>query len=311
MYQVDTGIGVNGLVQSLDILSECGHYDHDLFPWHAMMIDKLSEDLNELACSLSVNKKIDLIIGLSRIPVRPVIDLVNDLLKTVTNEEFATRVTMYLDDEYCEKIANYGPKYLTEEDETSGMLCHYLHKSTVPVTGDNIRKEVSSITKTVLKESSSNSLMRVTFVGMLKIEATLFKLPSKENFNETGKTDIFEWYFINSDAIPFVGGKLYITCSSETTSPSIPLIIAIRCECDDSTVSIDAEWKMKVMQGDQTLLAIHAKEFFQSGGELLWGHAAMIKEVDERDVQIRLLISKWIVTKKEIDLEIPGYSFPN
>ena len=95
MYQVDTGIGVNGLVQSLDILGECGHYDHDLFPWHAMMIDKLSEDLNELACSLSVNKKIDLIIGLSRIPVRPVIDLVNDLLKTVSNEEFATIVRRF------------------------------------------------------------------------------------------------------------------------------------------------------------------------------------------------------------------------
>ena len=146
-----TQLGVNALVQNIDFLVDGGHYDHENFPWHAQMIDQQCKNLENLIGNLSMEKCTDLIIGLARIPVEPIIRVINHCLEIISVESFSLRaLKLYFDTKYCEMLAKHGPNVLTENDTTSFMLCHYLYRSGVPITADTIRKELVKISKTIV-----------------------------------------------------------------------------------------------------------------------------------------------------------------
>ena len=155
---VDT-LGVNGLIQNIDLLSENGHYDHEKFSWHARMVDFQCKKLELLIPNMKAENIIHLIIALARIPTVPTTELINVCLKTITKEQFALRVFQWcLDDDYYDNFAKQGPQFLEEDDPTSQFLCQYLYKSSILISGDAIRKQFEAISKTVL----TSSMIRVT-----------------------------------------------------------------------------------------------------------------------------------------------------
>ena len=60
-------LGVNGLLQSIDFLCDCGHDDHEAFPWHAQMVHQESGNLQTLVNKLTGRKRSDFIIGAAKI----------------------------------------------------------------------------------------------------------------------------------------------------------------------------------------------------------------------------------------------------
>ena len=152
MYQVNVDrLEINGLVQNIDILSECGHYHHTKFPWHAKMVDLQCKKLETRICSLSVKENSYLIIGLARIPIDPVIRIINECLDKISIEQFCFQVfQLCLDEEYCTELAETGPYFLDDDDPSVDMILHYLHKSNIPITAENIKKEFENICRTVI-----------------------------------------------------------------------------------------------------------------------------------------------------------------
>ena len=108
MYQVsEEELGPNALVQNIDILGDCGNYDHDKFPWHANMADLQCRKLLQCIGEIPMKKRFELIIGLSRVPVGRVADITAVCVKTMTPESLAYfAFEMSNNPEYSEKIAD-------------------------------------------------------------------------------------------------------------------------------------------------------------------------------------------------------------
>ena len=113
MYQVSIGeLGPNALVQNIDILSDCGHYDRDQFPWHYNMVNLQCQKLKEILeaedidKTLPIKKRVDLIIGLSRVPVTPVSEVLIKCMDSMPAEKISYyALKMVSDLEYCQKVA--------------------------------------------------------------------------------------------------------------------------------------------------------------------------------------------------------------
>ena len=190
MYCVHVNeLGANELIQNIALLTESGHYDHDKFPWHAKMADMQCDKLEEMIDEMGTEKRIHLIIALARIPIEPATRLTDICFNSVSTEQFGIRVfQMCLDEDYCNDMANKGPTFMTEDDPMSHFLCHYLCTSNITISGENIKKELEKISKTVLADTKLSeqaplihmiSQMEVS-IDRLKITKTL-KLPSKSN----------------------------------------------------------------------------------------------------------------------------------
>jgi len=108
MYQVsEEKLGTNALVQNIDILGDCGNYDHDKFPWHANMADLQCKKLIQCIEEIPMKKRFELFIGLSRVPVGPVAEVTDLCVKTMTPESLAYfAFEMSNNTEYIEKIAD-------------------------------------------------------------------------------------------------------------------------------------------------------------------------------------------------------------
>ena len=146
---------MNACVQLIDFLADGGHYDYEKFPTHAKLIDEQCENLGKFIGSISLEQRIDLVIGLSRIPIVPVTGLINICLENISNAQFALRMTqLYLfGNENLEKLVKNGTNFIAENDQTSQMICHYLRKRNIPITAENIREQISEVCKTVLADA--------------------------------------------------------------------------------------------------------------------------------------------------------------
>ena len=147
---------VNELVQNIDILSECGHYDHQKYPWHAKMVDLQCATLLKLLDGLTTEMRIELIIGMSCLPVEPVLQVLNECMEGVTHEQFALHTwrMLHMDDDFCTRLAEQGPRRLLDGESLCIMVLHYLHKSNIPISAKTVRKQLESITKNVLKDAN-------------------------------------------------------------------------------------------------------------------------------------------------------------
>lgn len=91
MYQVNTEKhGINGIMQIIDILNDSGLYDCEKYPWHAKMINQQCTRLMTICyMGLSKKRRVDLIVGLSRIPITPIKQVINQLLESFSEDEFS------------------------------------------------------------------------------------------------------------------------------------------------------------------------------------------------------------------------------
>ena len=97
LYQVERDPpGLQDLVQNIDMLAECGHYDHANFPWHAAMVDRQCAKLKKCIIHLNTEGRVSLVIGLARIPIQPVIEIANYCLKGMTTAKFSLYAMEYL-----------------------------------------------------------------------------------------------------------------------------------------------------------------------------------------------------------------------
>jgi len=108
MYQVSgQKLGPNALVQNIDILGDCGNYDHDKFPWHANMADLQCKKLIRCVREITMKKRLELFIGLTRVPVGKVADIIALCVKTMTPESLSYfTLEMFCNSDYSEKIAD-------------------------------------------------------------------------------------------------------------------------------------------------------------------------------------------------------------
>ena len=265
LYQTNldtlTEYGINKLIQIIDVLDDCGHYDHEQYPWHAQMIDLHCDILNSKIGNLSLEQRVNLVIGISRIPVQPISDLINKYLVGITEAQFA-RYTLkfFMDDEICQRTAKNGPKFLTESDAPYEMLAHYLNKSSIPVTANNIRKEIGSISKAVIQSEKLPKdhlqlqlQFPITNVGITTLQlasATIERtmtLPSQTVNCETGKTNEYDWYRTNTEKINLNGGQLYITFEKQIIKDKVEWWVGIFVDKNEQTDEVDVKWTMKIV----------------------------------------------------------------
>ena len=97
LYQVERDpFNLYDLVQNIDMLAECGHYDHAAFPWHADMVDQQCARLMEIISHLDTEDRVTLVIGIARIPIKPVIELVNYCLEGMSSAQFSFHAMNFL-----------------------------------------------------------------------------------------------------------------------------------------------------------------------------------------------------------------------
>ena len=149
-------LGVNASVQYIDFLFGRGHYDHENYPFHAQLIEIQCKNLRKLISSgsLSLERRIDLAIGLCLIPILPVMVLINNCLDGISNAQFTFHIIQLGKNENCEKLETKGSNFITEDDQTSQMVCLYLRKSNIPITADNIRKQILENGKTLIADTN-------------------------------------------------------------------------------------------------------------------------------------------------------------
>ena len=145
------------------------------------MVDLQCATLTALIEPLTTQKKIELIIGMARIPVQPVLKLQNFCMGLITYEDFALQTwkMLYENDDYCTNLASLGPNRLSESDSSCNMVLHYLHKSTIPISSETVRKQLESITRNVLKDSKEAGLIvadRSSKVGLTDIKISQFTI---------------------------------------------------------------------------------------------------------------------------------------
>ena len=302
-------LGVNALVQNIDLLSDGGHYDHDKFPWHAQMIDQQCKKLESFIGSLSLEKCIDLIIGLARIPVEPVNRLINICLEIVSIGSFSERaLKLYFDTEYCETLAKHGPNFLTENDTTTLMLCHYLHRSNVPITGENLRKELVEISKAIVEDitltthsdrflaeflhSNRETCAEVkvgttTIIDSTTLVCKFKKSPPNCSFGPSMRQ--------NSEHVDVKGGKLSIVF--------IDRIVGLQMSMNKATQDIELEFTILLKHAAKTVYSNwHQAKFDQS----FFNHFTFptIKELAEvpigEEFEVTVTITKWKVSPKEM-----------
>ena len=182
-------LGPNELIQNIALLTESGHYDHEKFPWHTKMADMQCGKLEEMIDEMGTEERIHLIIALARIPIEPATRLTNICFNSVSTEQFEFRVfQMCLDENYCNDMAKKGPTFLNEDDPMSQFLCHYLCKSNITISGENIKKELEKISKTVLEDAKlSEQAPLIHMIGQMEVSVDrlkitrVFKFPSQSN----------------------------------------------------------------------------------------------------------------------------------
>ena len=184
-------LGPNELIQNIALLTESGHYDHEKFPWHTKMADMQCGKLEEMIDEMGTEERIHLIIALARIPIEPATRLTNICFNSVSTEQFEFRVfQMCLDENYCNDMAKKGPTFLNEDDPMSQFLCHYLYASNITISGENIRKELEEISRTVLADAKLSQhvpLLPVQMIGQMEVSVgclkitKVLKLPTESN----------------------------------------------------------------------------------------------------------------------------------
>ena len=207
---------VNELVQNINIIADCGHYDIQYYPWHTRMIDMQCKKLMKLATGLSITNRIDLVIGLARIPeakcetektdddgnkyestssgpIAEIMKVINKCMEGISAEQFSFRSwKLYFDDDFCQ-IGNIY--VLDDDDSTAEMLFHYLRKSGKDISPESVRQELGQITKTIVldKQESKGFILNETSLqsGYTKIEISCIsitrnmKIPSSASVWQT------------------------------------------------------------------------------------------------------------------------------
>ena len=269
-------------------ISDGGHYDHDKFPWHAQMIDQKCKTLERLIGSLSLDKSIDLIIGLARIPVEPCTGLINIILERITIESFFDRALQLFCPEYCETLAQIGTIFLTEDDTTVLMLCHYLHRSKVPVTGDNLQKELLKISKTIVGDAENSDLAKDTD-GMTGWSVTgLFKMKKQTTIQYLPDVDVkggkFKLYYVHTDLD-----------GTGLAFPKVGLTMTI----DNPTKNIDAEFSLLVKHGGKKIYYdLHQFTFTPDYSRFFVPMENLPKLPDGEELEITPIFTKWIDSQK-------------
>ena len=116
------------------------------------MVDRQCEQLMEYITTMNPEERVTVIIGLAKIPIQPIEHIIKYCLKGLSSAQFSLHAVKYLiDDEYLLTLEQNGCHFLTENESLVGMIGLYLHKSNVPITVENVRKNIRSITKTVIE----------------------------------------------------------------------------------------------------------------------------------------------------------------
>ena len=136
-------------MQIIDLLNDCGLYDAQKYPWHAQMIDRQCSKLGSLCLSgLEKKNMVDIIIGLSRIPISPIKQIINQLLENFTKDEFTMFLgALFIETKIFENILTSNPTYIRETDRSARMICHYLNKTTGNVSKEAVTTEIFNISQ--------------------------------------------------------------------------------------------------------------------------------------------------------------------
>ena len=111
-------LGINELVQNIHFLSDYGDFEAFPweFPWHNKMIFLQCEKIKKLVNDVSVEKRIDLVIGLFHIPGYPVRAVIRDCVKNINKETFLVGVmNKQMDEQYCRALTVNETTFLSEE----------------------------------------------------------------------------------------------------------------------------------------------------------------------------------------------------
>ena len=148
VYQTNTlPLGVNALIQMIDFLNSSGLYENGLYSWHNDMIDVCCQELQSHMPTLPYQQRVDIVIGLSRISIPPVLEIINDFVSSMSIDQFKISFcNLYMETENFSKIADTGLHYLSEEDYACALLCRPI--SSIPKL--DIQKEIPKIASTVL-----------------------------------------------------------------------------------------------------------------------------------------------------------------
>lgn len=130
MYQVNREpLGINGSIQMIDMLNDAGLYDHATYPWHAQMIDREVGKLKEKIVGLPKKKLVDVVVALGRIPISPIIEVINYGLADFKEDEFSMWLgSLFMETEMFGLVVANGINYISETDYSCQMICHYLSR---------------------------------------------------------------------------------------------------------------------------------------------------------------------------------------
>ena len=107
-------LGINALVQNIHFLSDCADFEIE-FPWHNRMIQRQCAKLKMLVKIISIQKRMDLVIGLFHIPGSAVRAIIYACLKDIKSETFLMYVMKQaMKKEYCQVLATNVTTFLTE-----------------------------------------------------------------------------------------------------------------------------------------------------------------------------------------------------
>jgi len=136
-------------MQIIDLLNDCGLYDAEKYPWHAQMIDRQCSKLSSLCLNgLQKKKMVDIIIGLSRIPISPIKKIINQLLENFSQDEFSMFLgALFIETKMFENILESNPTYIRETGPSARMFCHYLNKTTGKVSKEMVTTEIFNISQ--------------------------------------------------------------------------------------------------------------------------------------------------------------------
>ena len=178
-------------------------------------------------------------------------------------------------------ISHSGPKFLTEDDPTTMMICHYLHRSNLPISAEIVRKELLNISKTIFAKDgfeakiegqltgTYSTLPKVTrhidlcedhhiYHGSCQIMlSSNVRFPSKRSyclFRESSNNNPM-LYATQSEAIDLNGAKLFYIVVSRKEDNEMKLFVKVFIMPEANTV-IDSRIEIQVRSGGCTCLMV-------------------------------------------------------
>ena len=160
MYQVNCEeFGINTTIQIIDALNDAGLYDAVNYPWHTKMIDRECEKLKRKIEKEPKKRIVDIVLGLSRIPISPVTEIINECLLKFTQDDFSMCVgELFVKTDMFETIIMDEISFIPDDDKACRMICHYLLRTTKQISKLALQTEIFQIGQSVFEQQSQNTI---------------------------------------------------------------------------------------------------------------------------------------------------------